>query len=135
MSENLDLVRSIFAEWERGDYSRVDWADSDIEFAWIDGPSPGRWIGVQGMSEGMREMLSAWKDHRVIAETFTEVDAERVLVTVHAEGRGRISGIDAKDVAPTPRSADVLRIRSGRVIAIHAYWDRDRALADLGLEE
>jgi ketosteroid isomerase-like protein len=135
MSENLDLVRSIYADWERGDYSRVDWADPDIEFAWIDGLSPGRWSGLRGMSEGMREMLTAWKDHRVIAEEFTEVDAERVLVTVRAEARGRTSGIEAKDVLSTRRGADVFRIRSGQVTRIHAYWDRDHALADLGLEE
>ena len=57
MSENLDLVRSIYADWERDDYSRGDWADPQIEYVMADGPSPGRRKGLEGMAESFRDIM------------------------------------------------------------------------------
>jgi ketosteroid isomerase-like protein len=70
---------------------------------------------------------------RTEVEEYRELDAERVLVAVRNSRRGKRSGIELSQVQP--RGATVLHIRDGTVTRFVAYFDRDRALADLGLEE
>jgi hypothetical protein len=61
-SANLDLARSILADWERGEYRSADWAHPEIEVVYADGPDPGTWSGTAGMAEGFRRFLSAWRE-------------------------------------------------------------------------
>ena len=131
MSANLDLVRSIFAEWERGDYSNAEWAYPDIEYVSVDGPEPGIWVGVRGLAQGWFGWMSVWEDFRVEAEEFCELDEDRVLVLDRSSGRGKTSGLDVERA----RGANLFHLRDGKVTRMRAWFDRDRALADLGLEE
>jgi ketosteroid isomerase-like protein len=130
-STNLELVRSIFAAWERGDYSSAGWASPEIEFVVADGPSPGSWTGMAGMVAGWRDFLDAWDDWRGHAEEYRELDEERVLALIVGTGRGKLSGVDAGQMAV--RGANLFHIQAGRVTRLVIYFNRDRALADLGL--
>jgi hypothetical protein len=48
---SLSVVRSIYADWQRGDFSRSDWAHPQIEFFYVGGPEPAAARGVAGMDE------------------------------------------------------------------------------------
>jgi ketosteroid isomerase-like protein len=134
VSQNLDLVRSIYADWERGAYGRVDWADREIEWVLADGPAVGRWTGHDGMAAGFREFLGAWQDFRTEVEEIREIDSEHVVVRSLASGRGKASGIDL-GTTPFTHAITVFRIRAGKVVRLAIYGSQERALADLGLEE
>jgi ketosteroid isomerase-like protein len=133
VSENLDLVRSLYADWERGDFSRTDWAHPEIEYVVPDGPAPGRWRGLAEIAQATHDILSAWDDFRFVADEYRELDRERVLVLDHNSGRGKASGVAIGDTRAA--GAQLFSLDQGKVARLVAYWDRDRALADLGLEE
>jgi ketosteroid isomerase-like protein len=131
-SANLELVRSIFAASERGDFGSVEWADPEIEFVVADGPLPDRLTGPTAMMKAYEgDFLSAWEDVRSYADEYRELDDERVLVLAHYGGRGKASGLDLGQLET--KVAALFHIREGRVTRLVLYWDRDRALADLGL--
>jgi ketosteroid isomerase-like protein len=133
MSENLDLVRSIYAAWERGDYfTSTDWAHPEIEFVVMDGPNPGALRGVAALADNWREFQGAWEDYGIKAEDYRQLDDERILVMVRLSGRGKASGLEVAQTGS--RAATIFTVRAGNVGKIVVYWDGDRALADLGLE-
>jgi ketosteroid isomerase-like protein len=133
MSENLDLVRSIYAVQERGDFTSADWAHPEIEYVIADGPSPGSWTGLAAMAEGQRDFLRAWEDFRFVVDEYRQLDDERVLVLLHVSGRGKTSGLDLRQMRT--QAATLWHVDDGKVTRLVAYLDRDRALADLGLKE
>ena len=131
MSANLDLVRSIYAARERGDYSSTEWAHPEIEFVLTGGPTDGSWTGVDAMGEAWRDFLSAWEDVRAEAEEYRELDGERVLVLVRIGGRGKASGLELGQMRA--KAAALYHVRGGKVTRLVVYADSDRALAELGL--
>jgi ketosteroid isomerase-like protein len=131
MSANLDLVRSILAAWERGDFSAADWAHPEVEYVFVGGPSPATWTGMAGMAKGARDWLSAWEDLRIETDEYRELDRERILVLTRGSGRGKTSGLELAQMRT--QGAHLFHVRDGKVTRLVLYYHRDRALADLGL--
>ena len=132
MSENLEVVRSIVACWERGELRPEDWADRadpEIEFVTVGGPEPSSHTGLAQAGPPIEAFLEVWEDYRVQAEEYRELDHERVLVLTRQGGRGRGSGVETEQLR-----ASLFQLRDGKVTRRVNYWDRDRALSDLGLE-
>jgi ketosteroid isomerase-like protein len=130
-SANVELVRSIFAAWERGNYSPVEWAHPEVEYVIADGPTPGTWSGLAAMAEAAGDFLSVWEELRTVATDYSELDDERVLVLTHRGGRREVSELDLGQVEA--KGAHLFRVCDGKVTKIVAYNSRQRALADLGL--
>jgi ketosteroid isomerase-like protein len=127
-SANFDLVRSIYADWERGDFSSTDWADPGIEPRRAGGLEPNTATGVAALGDFWRGALSPWRGYRASAHDYREIDNERVLVLARHMGTGKASGVPI-----SKEGANLFHLRGGKVTKLVLYWDADRALADLGL--
>ena len=129
---NVKLVRSIVADWERGDFTSAEWADDKIEFVLPDGPDPGSWTGIAAMGEAWGRRISTAESFRIEAEEFRELDHERVLALTPVSGRSKTTGLDLGQMGT--KGATLFHISNGKVTRLVPYFDRDRAFADLGLE-
>ena len=132
--ENVELVRSIYEPWGRGDFSSAEWAHPEIEFVVHGGPAiSGSSTGLAAMGATWRTYLGAWEYYRTEVDEYLELDGERVLVLLHILGRGKTSGVDLGEMRTT--AANLFHIRGGKVTRLVIYQDQERGLADLGLSE
>ena len=130
MSANLDLVRSIFNAWAQGDIetllrehfqptARLDL--SELIF------NPAVYEGYEEISRQRREVNEVWETFELEVEQLFEGE-HAVVAFTHERGRG-VSGVDVDR-----RTAFLFRLADGKVSEVRVYLDRDRAVADLGLE-
>jgi ketosteroid isomerase-like protein len=133
--ENVGIVRSIYAGASSGDFRMMSaFIHPDVEAISLGGPDPQRRKGRAALADAMLGFLRLWEDFRVVAEDCRELDESRVLVLLRRSGRGKVSKIGLAELAGA-EGADVLEMRDGQVIRWTFYWERQHALADLGLSE
>jgi hypothetical protein len=93
-SANLDLVSSLDAARERGDWRSVEWAHPEIEFVITDGPSPGAWRGVAEMLAQVQTSAAAIfhvRDGKVI-KVAVYYDRDRALADLQLRASAARSG-------------------------------------------
>jgi ketosteroid isomerase-like protein len=129
-SPNVDLVRSLHAAWERGDYSSTEWAHPEIEFV-MEGeffPDPGSYRGVEAMIRAWSGWLGAWEGFHTSEPELIDL-GDRVIAFYTIHGRGRSSGVEVE--APV---ANVFTFRAGEVVRLDLVT-RAQGLREAGIEE
>jgi ketosteroid isomerase-like protein len=130
---NLDIVRTIYAEWRRGNMKAgVDRFDPGIAFESFLPDAPERVVarGPAEVEAFLRGFLSHWRDYRIFGDDYSEAGPTRVFVSGRQSGVGRESGVAVEDTL-----FSVWTFRSGKVVHLVFERDRQRALEAAGLPE
>jgi ketosteroid isomerase-like protein len=131
--ENVEIVRRLYAGWERGDLHTPDFFDVEIEHSRIGSELPGingDWRGIEELGVAMASYLDALADLRIQAERIIDLGGDRVLVLSRHTARGKTSGLPYEH-----ELGDVFTLSDGKVLRYASYWDRAEALEAVGLSE
>jgi ketosteroid isomerase-like protein len=129
--ENVEVVRSAFAEFERGNFWVPQFFDSAIRVEWLDATPGGEAesAGIDGMTRTVSEWLAAMDRVSLTAERISGA-GDRVVVIATWHGRGKASSV------PTEwRHGQVWTMRDGKAVRIETYPDPADALEAVGLSE
>ncbi len=122
----LEKLHVLYEEWARGDYSRGDIFDREMEGGTSGMGDPIRFRSYEEFVAAMREWLSAWERPLTIeAEEYIE-SGDRILVLIHWSGRGKGSGAQIEG-----QGAHLWTFREGLVVRYEVYRDRDEARSAL----
>jgi len=126
--ENVDFVREVYAEWERGNFQAgVDRYDPDAVLVQHPGfPEAGTYQGLEGFAAYMHTFLDAWEKVTIEAAELTDA-GDSVVAEVVQIGVGKGSGASVEF-----RYFQVWTFRDGKVIRLEVIRDRDAAFEAAG---
>jgi ketosteroid isomerase-like protein len=111
VSENLDLVRSIYADWERGNYESAEWAHPEVEYVNPSGAiEPGTRHGLAAFSRAIESVFDGWETWQMELEQ-VEAFGDQVAVVVRYRARGRGSGVEVGG-----RESALWTVHDGKVV-------------------
>jgi ketosteroid isomerase-like protein len=128
--ENVEIVRRVLAEYERGNFWVLDPFDPNVRVRWLDtvGAQPET-VGSQEAVEFLKGWFEVQKDLSLTAERLIDAGDQVVAIAVW-RGIGRASG-----AVTEWRQAQVWTLRDGKVTSIVGYKDSADALEAAGLRE
>jgi ketosteroid isomerase-like protein len=132
--ENVESLRRLYADWERGDFGAGwDLFASDVFF---DPGSPGDKpvLGLERVVAHFRDFLSQCESFRVVPQDFsaagrTDAGDEVVLVTERQYGTGSVSRVPIDQTFYAAWT-----FRAGIVVAVSWKTQRKTALEAAGLQ-
>ena len=131
--ENVEIVRSLYALWSRGDYmGTADFFDPQVEFARIGAEGvggEGEWRGQERMWTVTAEYFRAYEDVRNELEEIVDL-GDRVLTLSRQYARGKSSGIPIEQPL-----GEIFTLKEGKVVRLESYWERLKAVEAAGLSE
>jgi ketosteroid isomerase-like protein len=126
-ASNVDLVRSIYAAWARGDFGSLEWADPEIEYVNPPGAiEPGTRRGAAAFSRAVERVFEGWETWDMEPERLGAF-GDQVAVTVRYRARGRGSGVEVEG-----RESALWAVRDGRVVRYEWFHEPAEAFEATG---
>jgi ketosteroid isomerase-like protein len=129
--EKLELVKSAFDAWNRGEIDRfAGHVSEDVAWLEVSGrPESGtsERFGRDRMRRSLESLFDAWESYHLEVERMDDVGG-RVLAIVREVARGRSSGVEIDS-----RWGYLITVENGEMVRIEAYRDAAEALEAAGL--
>jgi ketosteroid isomerase-like protein len=130
-NQNEWIVREAFRAYDRGDFTRMmDFVDPDLDWTYFDpgqeDPQPHSCHGRGELEKALRRQAELGL--RAVVEEVVAA-GERVMLVMRTPGIG-----EYRHWRPDDRTYDLITVRDGLIVGLHACRDRDeaRALAGIG---
>ena len=123
--ENVEIVREFFEAVRRGDFDRaVTHLAADV-FYTVSQEGPAH--NPDAVRDIWQRWENEWDEIEMRHEVFLDA-GEKVVVTTHEVGRGRVSGIEVDQLV-----FNVFTVREGKIVRKEEFMDRAKALEAVGL--
>jgi uncharacterized protein len=128
--ENVEIVRSIYEAFNRGDWDAA-YRDQrpDVELTTPPGPNAGTYRGRQECQGFWEEMLTAFDAWSAEPEEFFE-RGDQIAVVVRGRTRPKGSTAEIEN-----RTGNLWTIRDGAVVSLRLFAKPEEALEAAGLSE